>query len=397
MASATILHVDMDAFFASVEQLDNPSLRGRCVVVGGSHRGVVAAASYEARKYGIRSAMPIFQARQRCPHLVVVPPQRRRYSEFSHRIMEILRGFSPLVEPISIDEAFVDITGCERLLGGQAEIGLAIKGRILTHTRLTCSVGIAPNKFLAKIASDMKKPDGMTIISPGQVSSFIEKLPVDKVPGVGPHAFERLSGLGISTLGQVRTISESLLVRKLGKFGHRLMELAHGWDDSPVVPESVAKSVSSEITLESDTKDSGALAAHLLAQSEAVARQLRKQRLRTRTITLKIKTAAFVQHTRSRTLPHPIQTSETIYRTALDLLKGFVLLQSVRLIGVGAGNLQPESMPVQQEMFVEYEADKSGQWGKVDRVLDAITERYGPRSVSRGTLVSGKQEADGEN
>ena len=389
--------MDMDAFFASVEQLDNPSLRGKCVVVGGSHRGVVAAASYEARKYGIRSAMPIYQARQRCPHLVVVAPQRRRYSELSHRIMETLRGFSPLVEPLSIDEAYVDITGCGRLMGPAREIGLAVKARIREHTQLTCSVGIAPNKFLAKIASDMNKPDGLTLIAPEQVAAFIETLPIAKVPGVGPHAFEQLAALGVSTLDQVRRMPEALLVRKLGKFGYRLMELAQGRDTSPVVPESPVKSVSSEITLDCDTMDHGVLAAQLLAQSQTVARQLRMHRVRARTITLKIKTADFVQHTRSHTLAHPIQISETIYHTAVNLLQGFVLSQQVRLIGVGAGNLQSESMPVQQELFAECGGKKGGQWEKVDRALDAISERYGPRSVSRATLVDDKQDLKAES
>jgi DNA polymerase IV len=392
MASSTILHMDMDAFFASVEQLDNPSLQGKCLVVGGSHRGVVAAASYEARKYGIRSAMPIFQARQKCPHLIVVPPQRHRYAELSHRIMDTLRTFSPLVEALSIDEAYVDITGCGRLLGSPHDIGRAVKARIREHTRLSCSVGIAPNKFLAKIASDMNKPDGLTIIAPEQVASFIETLPIAKVPGVGPHVFERLAALGVSTLDQVRRLPETLLVRKLGKFGHRLMELAHGRDDSPVVPDSAVKSVSSEITLERDTRDCAILATHLLAQSQTVARQLRKHAVRARTVTLKIKTAEFVQHTRSHTLPHPIQTSEAIYRTAMDLLQGFVLGQSVRLIGVGAGNLIKECTPVQQELFTPDGEASCGQWEKVDRVMDAIAERYGSRSVARGTLIGGNQD-----
>jgi len=383
--------MDMDAFFASVEQLDNPSLRGKCVVVGGSHRGVVAAASYEARKYGIRSAMPIFQARQRCPHLVIVAPHRRRYAEISQCVMEILRTFSPLVEPISIDEAYVDITGCARLHGEPRETGRAVKACIKARTKLTCSVGIAPNKFLAKIASDLEKPDGLTLITPDQTAGFIEALPIAKVPGVGPHAQERLAGLGIQSLGQIRRLPEALLVRRLGKFGHRLMALAHGQDDSPVVPESAAKSVSSELTLDRDTTDRNVLACHLLAQSETVARQLRKEAVRARTITLKLKSADFAQHTRSHTLARPVQSSDPIYQTALSLLAAFPLVQPVRLIGTGAGNLQPESMPVQQELFGRPEENQRGQWEKLDRVLDAITERYGRRSVVRGTLADERQ------
>jgi DNA polymerase-4 len=394
MASPTILHVDMDAFFASVEQLDNPSLRGKCVVVGGSHRGVVAAASYEARKYGVHSAMPIFQARQKCPHLIIVPPQRRRYAALSHQIMDILRSFSPLVEPISIDEAYVDITGCSRLSGCAREAGSAVKARIMEQTGLTCSVGIAPVKFLAKIASDLHKPDGLTLIAPEQVPAFIETLPIEKVPGVGPHARQRLAVLGIQTLGQIRLLPETLLVRRLGKFGHRLMTQAHGRDDSPVVPESAAKSVSSEITLDSDTLDRDVLAAHLLEQSETVARQLRKHDVRARTIILKLKTADFVQHTRSHTLDRPVQSSDTIYETALKLLSAFALSIPIRLIGVGAGNLQPASMPVQRDLFEEARNNQRGQWEKVDQVMDAIAERYGSGSIVRGTLAAGKPRKD---
>ncbi len=379
--------MDMDAFFASVEQLDNPDLKGKCVVVGGSHRGVVAAASYEARKFGIHSAMPVFQARQKCPHLVIVSPRRSRYAELSRQIMGILNEFSPLVEPISIDEAFVDITGCERLYGPPRDTALAIKARIKAETRLTCTVGVAPVKFLAKIASDMDKPDGLTIIASESVLPFIETLPIGKVPGVGARTHQILDGLGIRTLGQVRRFSEKQLVQRLGKFGHRLASLARGQDNSPVVPESEAKSMSSELTLARDTRDKKELAVYLLDQSQTVARQLRHHAVRARTITLKLKTADFKQHTRNRTLPQPVQSSDTIYQTAVDLLNSFGLTQPVRLIGVGAGNLQPVSMPVQQELFSDNDTQQHQQWEKVDRALDAISDRYGINTIKRGTLT----------
>jgi len=379
--------MDMDAFFASVEQLDDPALRGRCLVVGGSHRGVVAAASYEARKYGIHSAMPIFQARLKCPHLVIVAPRRRRYAELSGRIMDILRTFSPLVEPISIDEAYVDISGCQRLHGTAHETGLAVKTRIREQTGLTSSVGIAPNKFLAKIASDFNKPDGLTIVTPEQMPLFIETLAIEKVPGVGAQTRQRLTGMGIQTLGQILQWPEQQLVRKLGKFGYRLMALAQGRDNTPVVCESEAKSVSSETTLEQDTADHAVLAVCLLAQSETVARQLRAQHLRARTITLKLKTTDFVQHTRSHSWPQPIQSSDTIYQATLRLLTAFALTQPIRLIGVGAGNLIPENMPVQQALFADEQVRHRQQWEQLDRALDAISERYGRGSVVRGTLA----------
>ncbi len=387
MASPTILHVDMDAFFASVEQLDDPSLRGRCVAVGGGQRGVVAAASYEARKFGVRSAMPIFQARQRCPHLIVVPPRRQRYAELSQRIMQILGHFSPLVEPISIDEAFVDVGGCERLHGTAQQTGLAIKKQIRAQTGLSCSVGIAPNKFLAKIASDLNKPDGLTLITVEQMISFIDDLPIQKVPGVGARTQQRLAAMGISTLGQVRGFSEAQLVRRLGAFGRRLMELAHGHDDSPVVVASEAKSMSSEITLDQDTRDRALLATHLLAQAQAVAQDLRRHQVRARTITMKLRSADFQRHTRGQTLPQPVDSADAIYATALGLLKAFDLNQPIRLIGVGAGNLQSRQVPLQQELFATEENQQRRQWEKVDRALDAIDERYGRQCVLRGTLT----------
>ncbi len=387
MASQTILHVDMDAFFASVEQLDNPELRGRCVAVGGGQRGVVAAASYEARKFGVRSAMPIFQARQKCPQLIIVPPRRERYVALSRQIMAILSRFSPLVEPISIDEAYVDLAGCERLHGPARATALAIKNQIRDQTGLTCSVGIAPNKFLAKIASDLNKPDGLTIIAPEQMMTFIESLPIQKVPGVGTRTQQRLTGLGIATLGQVRAFSEAQLVRRLGAFGHRLSALARGQDDSRVEVASEAKSMGSEITLDHDTRDRNLLAGHLLAQSEAVARELRRHQVRARTITLKLRTADFQRHTRGQTLEQPVDSADAIYATALALLTAFDLKQPIRLIGVAAGNLQARQIPLQQELFASTETRQRRQWQKVEQALDAIDARYGRHSVVRGTLA----------
>ena len=377
----------MDAFFASVEQLDNPRLRGRCVVVGGSHRGVVAAASYEARKFGIHSAMPMFQAKRRCPELVVVSPHRQRYSEISHQIREILRSFSPLVEQISIDEAYVDISGCKRLHGTPRKTALAIKKGILSRTSLTCSVGIAPNKFAAKIASDMDKPDGLTEITPEAMAKFIDTLPINKVPGVGRRAQEVLNRSGIRTLGQVRQYTTEQMVKKLGKFGRRLSALAQGRDNTPVVPESPAKSISSETTLDKDTKSIIELSHHLLTQSESVARQLRRHDMRARTVYLILKTVDFKRHTKSRTLDQPAQSSEEIYQTAVDLLENYPLKMPVRLVGVGTGNLQPVSQPVQQALFPEEQQGQSTRWEKVDRAVDAVAEKYGKYTVSRGTLV----------
>lgn len=392
MASTTILHIDMDAFFASVEQLDNPKLRGQCVVVGGSHRGVVAAASYEARRFGIHSAMPMFQAKRRCPELVVAPPRRQRYKELSRHIMGILRAFSPLVEQISIDEAYVDISGCYRLHGSPRKTASAIKTRIQSETALTCSIGIAPNKFAAKIASDMDKPDGLTEITEEQMPAFVDALPIHKVPGVGRRARATLNRCGIETLGQVRRYTPEQMANRLGKFGHRLSALARGHDDSPVVPESPAKSISSETTLDRDTRSRPDLSRHLLAQSESVARQLRHHDMRARTVYLILKTADFKRHTRSQTLDRPVQSSETIYQTAVSLLEKYPLDQPVRLIGVGTGSLRPASQPVQQELFPEGLGEQRARWEKIDRAVDAIAEKYGKYKLRRGTFVNSSKE-----
>ena len=382
----------MDAFFASVEQMDNPSLKGKCVVVGGSHRGVVAAASYEARRFGIHSAMPMFQARQKCQALVVVPPRRKRYSEISRQVMGILRSFSPLVEQISIDEAYVDISGCQRLHGSPRQTALAIKKRIQSQTDLTCSVGIAPNKFAAKIASDMEKPDGLTEITPDQMAAFIDSLPISKVPGVGRRAQQTLHRCGVETLGEVRQYTTEQMVKRLGKFGRRLSALAHGHDDSPVVPETQAKSISSEMTLEQDTLSRSKLSRHLLAQSQSVARQLRQHDMRARTVYLILKTVDFKRHTRSHTLDRPVQSSEAIYQTAITLLENYRLNMPVRLVGVGTGSLQPASQPVQQELFPEEPGEQSVRWEKVDRAVDAVAEKYGKYKISRGSLAKKNEE-----
>lgn len=375
--------------------MDDPRLKGQCVVVGGdSQRGVVAAASYEARRFGIHSAMPIFQAKQKCARLVIVPPRRKRYSELSGRIMSILAAFSPLVEPVSIDEAFLDVTGCLRISGSPIDIAAGIKKRIHSEVGLTCSVGVAPNKFLAKIASDLDKPDGLSVIEPDQVMDFIDELTIEKVPGVGRRAAQTLAGLGIRRLGQVRQLPLDLLVARLGKFGHRLMRLAHGRDDSPVTPVHKAKSVSSETTLSRDTTDRDMLASCLLAQSQSVARQLRHLGVGARTITLKIKTADFQRHTRSRTLSHAVRDSETIYQNALALLSSFGLKQPVRLIGVGGGNLQADDVPCQASLFPEETGQGRQKWEKVDRALDAIGFRYGGGTVKRGTLASNVSVSD---
>ncbi len=381
-----ILHIDMDAFYASVEQLDDPRLKNKCVIVGGtSNRGVVSAASYEARQFGVRSAMPIYQAKQKCPHGIFVPPRMDRYQAVSKKIMAVLRDFSPLVEPVSIDEAYVDVTGCQRLFGEPQEIAWEIKRKIKETVNLTCSVGLAPNKFLAKIASDMQKPDGLTWIPADKVAAFVEALPVGKVPGVGSKMQRQLELLGIRTLGDVQRLPQKTLLRHLGKFGTRLRALASGSDDSAVTPYTPHKSISSEHTLAADTRDTELLKRFLLRQSEEVAKQLRKAGVRAKIITIKIKDADFKTVTRRTTMAIPTQSSKTIYRHAARLIDDFKITKKIRLIGVGTSGFSPVSASVQMGLF-EHNEENGGDWEKVDKALDSISQKFGMHVVRRATL-----------
>jgi len=382
-----ILHVDMDAFFASVEVLDNPDLAGKCVIVGGaSNRGVVSAASYEARRYGVHSAMPMYQARQKCPKGIFLRPRGQRYKELSRQVMAILAGFSPLVEPVSIDEAYVDISGCTILHGRPETIGRTIKEAVSGELGLTCTVGIAPLKFLAKIASDMDKPDGLTCIRAEAMQDFISRLPVEKVPGVGRRTREALERMGIATLGDVRRCPEDQLRRRLGKTGGRLAELAAGIDPSGVRPTRTVKSVSSEETLSADTRDMQRLRAYLLKQAEDVGRQIRKKELWAKTVTLKLKHADFSQVTRQSGLPRSTQSSETVFKIACSLLENYTIRQPVRLIGVGVSDLAESSGPVQMGLFGDPDPS-AGKWERVGNAVDAIADRFGTEALKKAGLL----------
>ena len=381
-----ILHIDMDAFYASVEQLDDPRLKNKCVIVGGtSNRGVVSAASYEARQFGVHSAMPIYQAKQKCPHGIFVPPRMRRYKEVSKKVMALLKDFSPLVEPVSIDEAYMDITGCQRLFGEPQEIAREIKRKIKETVNLTCSVGVAPNKFLAKIASDMEKPDGLTLILPDQVPEFIDSLPVKKVPGVGKKMFRQLELLGIRTLGDVQRLPEKSLLKHLGKFGKRLRTLSSGSDHSPVTPQAPHKSISSERTLAADTRDVKLLKRYLLSQSGEVSKQLRKTGVRAKTITIKIKDEDFKTVTRRTTIAIPTQSSKTIYKHAAQLMDDYKITQKIRLIGVGTSGFSSVTASVQMGLF-DTHAETRDDWEKIDKALDSISKKFGKDLVGRATL-----------
>ena len=392
MMNRLILHIDMDAFYASVEQMDNPALKGKPVIVGGtSNRGVVSAASYEARKFGIHSAMPIFQAKQKCPKGVYLPVRMNRYQEVSRQVMEILRGFSPLIQQVSIDEAYMDISGVDKLLGGPRDIGLEVKGRIKETTSLTCSIGIAPNKFLAKVASDMDKPDGLTIVPPEKVPQFIDQLSIEKVPGVGKKTVRTLNGMGVITLGHIQQLPEHELLKRTGKFGERLLKLSKGIDETPVVPHMASKSISSERTLSENTNDREVLKRQLMIQSEIVGKRAREKGVGGTTVTLKLKRADFTQMTRSVTIEEATNSTNTIYEQGLKLLDQVKTFRKFRLVGIGLSNFLPlEEVPQQLSLFGKTgPLDRS--WEDVEKAMDTIKERFGRDAIKRGGLLKGPQ------
>ncbi len=384
MAHRTILHIDMDAFYASVELLDNPTLQGKPVIVGGGVRGVVSAASYEARKYGVHSAMPIFRARKLCPQGVFLPVRMSRYKETSQKVMAVLESFSPLVEQVSIDEAYLDVTGTRRLRGDPVDAALSMKSRIRKEIGITCSVGIAPNKFLAKIASEMNKPDGLFVIEPQQVAAFLSTLPVSKIPGVGKKSVEKLHLLGVETVGDVASLPEKLVIQRFGVYGERLLELTRGVDEREVTPDHETKSVSAERTFAEDTSDRETLRHWLLSEAEEVGQRLRRYGLKGKTIVLKCKTQDFRLSTRSRTLDRPTDATSEIYETACRLLDEFSLKKPLRLIGVGVATLD---RPERQLSLWTPDRGVDGRHSRADRAVDAVKAIYGGKSIRRGSLL----------
>ena len=389
--------MDMDAFFASIEQLDDPSLRGKAVIVGGEHRGVVSTCSYEARKFGVHSAMPIAEARRRCPHGVYIRPRMRRYAEMSALVREAISRFSPLVEMASVDEAYLDATGLERLFGPVESLGRQLKEAVREATGgLTCSVGIAPVKFLAKIASEQRKPDGLFMLRPEDVPAFLAVLPVRAVPGVGRHFAADLAQLGVKTCGEVSRYSEEFWKRKFGKAGAALWQRAQGIDPREVVPWTPPKSESAEVTLDEDTRDRDVLRTWLMRHAERVGASLRRHGLAGRTVTVKIKYADFRQITRQTTLAHRISSTETIYDTACAILDGVELADRVRLIGVGVSGFE-EGGPSQLSLMPEPKPQsEEKRRGKLDRAVDALRARYGRDAVVRGRLFEPQGESDRE-
>jgi len=374
----------MDAFYAAVEQADNPELRGKPVIVGGAARGVVCAASYEARRFGVHSAMPVFQAEKLCPQAVFLPVRMHRYREISSIVMDILHLASPLVEQVSIDEAFVDITGTERLHGPSHALAFQLKSSIREATCLTCSIGIAPNKFLAKIASDLNKPDGLTIIEEDRVNKFLMRLPVGKIPGVGKKTEEELRKLGIATATDILQFPERFWLNKFGKWGSSLYAKAKGVDNSAVEPCSDPKSISAEQTFSRDTNSVDDLERMLLSQAEEVGRELRKSGFKARTVILKVKLSDFKLITRSRTLTDPFDVTDVLFHTGLKLLRDLKLTRKVRLIGIGVSNFY--SGPRQMTMASSNRLPDDRQQ-RLDGALDRIHSRFRDDIIVRGRMI----------
>ena len=378
-----ILHVDMDAFYASVEQRDDPELRGRPLVVGGtSNRGVVAAASYEAREFGIRSAMPMRDAYRRCPELLSVRPRMPHYKAVSKQIFEIFRSYTPLVEGLSLDEAFLDVTASVSLFGTPAEIAADIKKRILDETALTASVGVAQNKLVAKIASDLDKPDGLTIVYPDDYQRRLDPLPVSVIPGIGRETLKRLSSTSISTVRDLRLAEDRILEPVFGRYTRKTRERAAGIDDRPVVPAREEKSISAEETYDTDLADREDMERELLRLTERTASRLRKSGLAAGTIQIKIRQADFKTYTRQRKVRPPANGTDTIYAVARDLL-GIWLARNpgarIRLLGVGGGSLAPAAQP---DLFEHAETETP-----IDKTVDEIRDRFGTDVLGRARTL----------
>jgi DNA polymerase IV len=384
-----IAHADMDAFYASVEQLDNPELRGKAVIVGGSsNRGVVTSATYEARRFGVHSAMPTAQARKLCPHAIFVRGRMHRYVEVSREVREVFNSFSPVVEPLSLDEAFLDLTGSERLLGSPLATARALKRCVLERTGLVVSVGVAPTKMAAKILSDMSKPDGLLMIGPEYLLEFLQPLPVERLWGVGRVTLERMHRAGIRTIGELASRDVAALRGLFGSLGTHLYELANGSDPRSVEADWQRKSYGEESTFEYDLAlDSLELKRVLIAHGEAVARRLRADGVHARTVTLKLKLARplgggrYPLVTRSTSMESPIDDGNAITKAAITLLTRIRASEKIRLAGIQVHNLE-RGDPLQLALF-----DGSviiSKAGRLNRALDAVARRFGDDALTRG-------------
>ncbi len=377
-----ILHADLDAFYASVEVLDNPSLRGRPVIVGGdpNARGVVSAASYEARKYGVHSAMPLRTAARLCPDGVFLPGRFDRYRELSRQVMRIFASYTPLVEPISLDEAFLDVTASRAAFGDGPTIGRALKRRVLDEAGLVVSVGVATNKLCAKVASDLRKPDALVVVPPGEEAAFLAPLPVSRLWGVGPQSRQALADYGVTTIGQLAAMSEGILRRRFGIHGIELRLRAQGVDPARVVQGQAPKSVGHELTFDHDVTDPARLEATLLDLAESVATRLRNHHLAAGGVQLKLRYEGFDTITRQAPLGHQARDSEPLFQMGVSLLrKAMTSDRAVRLIGLTAINLADAQ---QLTLF-----DAPERTDRIAQSIDAVREKFGEKAITRARLI----------
>lgn len=380
-----ILHVDMDAFYASVEVRDNPALRGKPVIVGGSiqGRGVVSAASYEVRRYGVHSAMPMATALRLCPQAICIAPRIDHYAAISQQIHAIFARYTPQIEPLSLDEAFLDVTASERLFGSGEQIARAIKDTIQKELQLIASVGVAPSKFVAKIASDIEKPDALVSVRAEQVQIFLDPLPVSRLWGAGKTTVAAFERMGVRTIAQVRCLSEQLLVSQFGKWGTQLWQLAHGLDSRPVVSDGQAKSISHENTFAHDIRRANILEACLLQLTEQVAARLRQQGVQGKTVQLKLRYPDFKTITRARTLDHYTNSTTRLWQVTKALFHAnWSAGQAIRLIGMGVTNFQDTDnpAPIQGDLFMQ---DTTRQ-RTLDTITDTINAKFGAATLHRG-------------
>ncbi len=381
-----ILHVDMDAFYASIEQRDDPSLHGKAIVVGGLTRGVVAAASYEARKFGVRSAMPMRDAMRRCPDLVRIPLRMSHYRSVSKEIFSIFHEFTPLVEGLSLDEAFLDVTSSLHLFGDDVSIAREIKTRILDRTSLTASVGVAPNKLVAKIASDLDKPDGLTVVTTANRQEVLDPLTVRVIPGIGPETLSKLNRVGIFTIADLRLAPDRELDSIFGRFMERMRGRAAGIDDRPVEPSRADKSISAEVTFDTDLAEHKEMRRELLRLCERTASRIRSKDLVAGTVKIKVRQADFTTFSRQCALRPPGNTADKIYACALRLLDAWLSEYqgaNVRLLGVGGSDLNKNTQP---DLFAPQETEGAS---PLDQAVDDIRDRFGDESLARaGAMVT---------
>jgi DNA polymerase-4 len=389
--SRTILHVDLDAFFVSVELLERPDLRGKPVAVGGrpDQRGVIASASYEARKFGVRSALPTRTAYQLCPELILLPGRHDLYEQHSRQVMLMLREITPQIEQISIDEAFLDITGTELRYGSPDKLARLLHDRIRDEFGLPCSIGVASNKLVAKIATEQAKPNNIRVVPAGEEANFLAPLPVRALWGVGPKTAEILKGLGIETIGQIAQARSDVLAYRLGKTNaDELMRRAQGLDESPVEDERSVKQVSQETTFAKDISDAKILRATLLELSEGVGRHLRESDLSARTIAIKLRYGDFSTFTRQTTLPQPTNLDQDIFAHAWSLFEHNWTKRAIRLIGVAARQLSPSAR--QLDLFEQ----RDGRVERLTRAVDDIRHKYGTESLKRGSTLRPPKKRD---